>query len=146
MPLRTMHGGRWTRLYSIWNGMRKRCTNPNCPSFHMYGGRGITICPEWDTFPPFRDWALAHGYTADLSIDRINNNGNYSPENCRWATRVQQNRNQRSNRAVIRSDGRIFATMAEAAEATNLRRLQLIYTAIWAGHRAGGYHWDYLSP
>lgn len=92
----TRHGGRHDRLYAIWTGMRQRCNNPNSQAYKDYGGRGITVCPEWDhNFAAFRDWALANGYRADLSIDRVDNNGGYRPDNCRWATWHEQRINQR---------------------------------------------------
>ncbi len=93
------HGGSTSRLYNIWKQMRKRCYNANNPVFRWYGGRGITVCQEWrGSFEAFRDWALANGYRDDLTIDRFNNEQGYFPENCRWATEIEQANNTRKNR------------------------------------------------
>jgi hypothetical protein len=88
------HGGTGTRLYNIWCGMKDRCYNPNAIPYSRYGGKGITICDEWvNDYDTFREWALTHGYKDTLTIDRINNNLGYSPVNCRWITKAEQNRN-----------------------------------------------------
>lgn len=103
--LMTTHGGTNTRLYNIWEAMRGRCNNPNNKCYKDYGGRGITVCDEWKSdFTAFRDWALQHGYQDDLSIDRIDNDKGYTPENCRWATAEQQSNNRRNN-IVAEIDG-----------------------------------------
>lgn len=87
-----------TRIYSIWEKMKARCTNSNLPGFNNYGGRGIKVCQEWmDSFEAFYEWAMANGYDDSLSIDRIDVNGNYCPENCRWVTQKVQANNTRTN-------------------------------------------------
>lgn len=82
------------RLYNIYSNMRQRCLNPNSTFYYRYGGRGITICPEWlNSFSAFKEWALQNGYRGDLSIDRIDNDKGYSPDNCRWADQSTQSNN-----------------------------------------------------
>ena len=92
------HGLRNTRLYRIWGGIKDRTLNPKDKRYNYYGGRGITICEEWkNDFMSFYNWAISNGYEENkgLSIDRIDNDGNYCPENCRWTTQTIQTRNQR---------------------------------------------------
>ena len=92
------HGLRSTRLYSIWSKIKDRTLNSNCKDYNEYGGRGITICDDWkNDFKSFYDWSMSNGYEENkgLSIDRIDNDENYEPSNCRWVTRTIQCRNQR---------------------------------------------------
>ena len=90
------HGLKNTRVYKIWENIKSRTLNPNYTYYLDYGGRGITICEEWkNDFMTFYNWAMENDYSDELSIDRIDNGGNYCPENCRWTTSIIQNRNQR---------------------------------------------------
>ena len=91
------HGERSSRLYRIHNGMKNRCANKSRHDFHYYGGRGITYAPEWESYETFRDWALTNGYEDHLTLDRIENDGNYEPSNCRWATMEEQQCNTSVN-------------------------------------------------
>ena len=75
------------KLFGVWCSMRTRCMNPNSQKWHRYGARGIKICQEWGDYRVFREWAISTGYRKGLTIDRIDNDGNYEPDNCRWLTK-----------------------------------------------------------
>lgn len=93
------HGLSNTRLNSIWRGMKQRCVNPNKQHYERYGGRGITVCEEWnEDFQTFYDWAMANGYSDDLTIDRIDNDGDYEPSNCQWITQAENTRKARNDK------------------------------------------------
>lgn len=84
-----------TRLYRCWQSIKSRCFNPNAKAYKWYGARGITMCGEWvNSFHSFRDWSFANGYAENLEIDRIDNDGNYSPDNCRWVTHKENCNNR----------------------------------------------------
>lgn len=124
-------GGKPTRLYKVWDGMKARCYNPNKAYYSIYGGRGITMCDEWHySFEKFRDWALANGYEDGLTIDRIDNDGNYCQENCRWATVSQQN-NNKSTSHYLTYNGET-KTIMQWAEATGFS-FHAIYSRIAKG-------------
>ena len=120
------HKKKNTRLYSIWQNMKERCINSNSVAFKDYGGRGITICDEWkDNFQAFYDWAMANGYTKNLTIDRIDNDGNYEPSNCRWSTMKEQANNRR-NCLLLEYNGTVH-TLQEWSEYSGIRYHTLYY-------------------
>ena len=88
------------RIHTIWSNMKQRCENPNNRAYSYYGGRGISVCDEWHDVKIFEEWALQNGYEANLTIDRINTNGNYEPDNCRWITQKAQSNNTRKNKMI----------------------------------------------
>ena len=89
----TTHGQWGTKLHRVWLAMRQRCNNPRCKDYPHWGGRGIKVCAEWDDFSAFERWALQSGYAEGLTIERVNVNGDYCPENCKWITRAEQMKN-----------------------------------------------------
>lgn len=113
-----------TRLYTIWMNIHQRCRNPQNPSYRYYGARGIAVCDQWADFGAFRAWALTNGYSPELTIDRVDNDGPYAPENCRWATHSQQRRN-RPDVYRIPIGGQVL-TLTEASKALGVsaRRLR----------------------
>lgn len=111
IEIRTKHNGYRDRLYNIWSAMRDRCNNSNHPSYYAYGGRGIKVCDEWDDYKIFKDWAMKNGYNPDAefqecTIDRVDNDGNYEPNNCRFVNFDVQS-NNRQNTIRIEMDGNI---------------------------------------
>lgn len=94
------HGESKTKLNKAWRNMKDRFYNPRNKRFHRYGGRGITVCLAWHNYEPFRDWAVSHGYSDGLSLDRIDNDGDYCPLNCRWVNSKVQNSNFSRNRNI----------------------------------------------
>lgn len=120
LPKNRIHGESHSRLYRIWTGMKLRCFDPKNDNYPNWGGRGIRVCDEWMKYENFRDWALANGYSENLTIDRIDNDADYSPENCRWATWEQQNQNHRNTiRTMVRGE---LLTLSEISEKYNIPR------------------------
>ena len=111
------------RLRKIWMSMHERCEYEKHPQYHNYGGRCISVCKEWSEYIPFAKWAFRNGYEDNLTIDRINPNGNYEPSNCRWVTMKEQQNNKRSNR-IIQYQGRKY-TLTELAEKSGIKKTTL---------------------
>lgn len=128
---RKVHGENKTRLHRIWQNMKRRCDTPTVPCYDVYGGRGIKVCDEWiHDFTAFREWALANGYADNLTIDRIDPNGNYEPSNCKWSTRKGQSNNLRKNVTVeIKGEKH---TLAEWSEISGIK-----YTTIYQRYMRG---------
>lgn len=110
------------KLYSVWNNMHQRCENPNCKSYKNYGARGITVCDEWEKYPPFYDWAMSHGYREGLSIERYDVNDKYCPDNCTWIPQSEQPKNRRLclKNKYIRLNGK-YKSYTEWAEALHIK-------------------------
>jgi len=121
------------RIYRIWRNMKSRCSNPKTPKYKNYGGRGITVCSDWLTFENFYNWAMANGYRDNLTIERIDNDGDYCPENCKWATYKEQALNSRQNH-IISYEGK-SKTLKEWAAILGMK-----YTTLEA--RLNQYGWD----
>lgn len=148
MPKGIQHGfcpaGKKDRLYACWSDMRQRCNNPKNSYYHRYGGRGIAIDPAWNDFSAFRTWALANGYDPtnhSLTIDRIDNNGNYTPANCRFTDKQTQalNKNRLSpsqkltpmQALAIRRDPRTCAAIAVVYSVSSVLISKIKRRRVW---------------
>ena len=124
-------------LYKVWWAMKGRCNNSNVECYPNYGGRGIKVCEEWEKdYSAFKAWALENGYVVGLSIDRIDSNGNYEPQNCRWISIKAQQNNKRNNRRVPYNDE--ILTIAKWAERTGISKttIRRRLDAGWSVERA----------
>ena len=129
---RVSHGMYGTRIYRIWACAKARCNNKNYNEFHLYGGRGITFYDEWTQFEGFYEWSIDSGYQENLSIDRIDTDGMYEPNNCKWSTPKEQANNRRSNIVVeYRGETKNLKEWAE--------KLDINYRMIWKRLKSG---WD----
>jgi hypothetical protein len=129
--INTKHGDTGKRLYRIWAGIIQRCRNDRERyEWEKYGGRGIAVCDEWLKYESFKEWALSNGYCDGLTIDRIDNDGDYSPDNCRWATVYEQNNNKRTSRTLTFNGE--TKTIREFADKYNL-----VYSCLYARIKKG---------
>lgn len=128
---------KYNPIYLAWKNMRQRCFNPNRPDYKYYGGRGIMIIPDWNTFDTFSLWAMNHGWQKGLTLDRIDNNQGYSPENCRWVSRKVQSNNQRHTR-IFTYNNRPY-TLSELIEEIGVVKRKVASTRI---QRLG---WDVIQ-
>ena len=151
--LKRTHGESKTRLYSIWLGVKNRCANPNATSYKWYGAKGVSVCDEWLSYEPFRDWALNNGYSENLSLDRIDPYGNYEPSNCRWATMKEQRNNQRSypareypGKAVMCIEtGEVYRSAADAGRKLNLDNSSIGKVCKGKRKSVKGLTWKYVD-
>lgn len=139
---RRTHGARYTRLYNIWSNMKERCNSPTNTSYYRYGGKGIKVCDDWQEFIPFQEWALVNGYQDNLTIDRINNDGDYEPSNCRWIFREENS--SRATRKAVKciETGIVYESATKASIMLGLNK-QAVSCSINQKIKAGGYHWEY---
>lgn len=126
MASKTVHGLRYHPLYNVWCGIKKRCENQFSTAFRWYGGRGIGVCKEWMEFVPFYQWAIENGYEIGLQLDRIDNDGSYTPDNCRFVTCAE---NQRNRRSCITHKGK---TISQHCDEMGIKR-SMVYQRLRAG-------------
>lgn len=125
------HGLSRTRVYKIYKNMLRRCNNKAANHYELYGGRGITVCKEWEnSIECFYNWAISNGYSDDKTLDRIDGNRGYSPDNCRWAT-IEQQANNKSNNVWINDNGEKI-TISQFA-----RKYGLTKACVWGRYRNG---------
>lgn len=127
------HGDSGTRLFSTWVHMRQRCNNQTDRAYASYGGRGIRVCREWDdSYDAFREWAMSHGYAVNLTIERVDNDGDYTPENCRWISHLEQTQNRRTS-VKVTAFGETKCIGAWARDARCSVRYQSLYDRLERG-------------
>lgn len=149
------HGYGKTLLAGVWREMKRRCSDSNVSGFANYGGNGISVCDEWLDFMSFREWSMSNGYHEGLSIDRIDPSGNYCPENCRWVTRVIQNRNKNTYKrnktghsgVLWRKQNRKWqAKISIEGKTKHIGLFSTMDEAIKARERAEIEYWGFNSP
>ena len=150
----TTHSGSKTRLYQTWCNMKARCYRQGSTDYRRYGGRGITICDEWrDNFAAFQEWALSHGYDDNLTIDRIDVDKGYCPENCQWLSRsenskkaIEDQRSKKVPKAVVCIEtGKVFLSRSEAGKTITVSCRKIDDCCQNKRHTCGGYHWRYAT-
>lgn len=118
------------KIYRAWKAMRQRCNDKNASNYSYYGGRGIRVCAEWGDYPAFHKWAEASGHRDDLTLDRIDVNGDYAPDNCRWSDKLTQTRNRRTTNLHL-----VNGELMTASEIS--RKYGLVYTTLVVRLRKG---------
>lgn len=109
-----------TKLYGVWASMKRRCYNKSTKYYNRYGGRGIKVCDDWQEYIPFKEWAMANGYQEGLTIDRIDNDGDYCPNNCKWATVQEQQLHRCNTIDIIQPNGKRLS-MKELSDITGIK-------------------------
>lgn len=143
-----IHGDAHTRLHDIWSLMKDRCDNPNNKRHDLYYDRGIKVCDEWRDYRNFKKWSLENGYADNLTIDRIDNDKGYSPDNCRWTDWRTQAENRRNIRPVVQMDLNEnviaeYPTIVRASEAVGTSVTNIIHVCKGDQTTAHGYKWKY---
>lgn len=117
------HGDRRSKLYNVWSGMKRRCNNKNSTHYNDYGGRGIKVCESWNEYINFKEWAVSNGYEEGLTIERVDVNKNYEPDNCKWATWIEQQNNKRNTKRYL-FEGEMY-TLRQLSEMSGINKRTL---------------------
>lgn len=130
------HGKTHTRLYGIWRQMNQRCFNQKNAQYKYYGLKGVKVCDEWLNFENFYNWSINNNYSDNLTIDRINFNGDYCPENCRWVTMKEQGNNKSTNRIIVINNEQMTLTQCAEKYGVNPITLQIRLSRGWSIEKA----------